>query len=79
MPVSHWCIFLHQWQLWGVLWCYIHIGVGFGVARFDLQGHSQEPQIVKRATVQDFTSFLCLYLYNINLTVAVVLCRVIKG
>ena len=27
----------------------------FGVARFDLQGHSQEPQIVKRATVLGFT------------------------
>ena len=28
---------------------------GFGVARFDLQGHSQEPLTVKRATVQGFT------------------------
>ena len=35
---------------------YIHISAwGFGVARFDLQGHSQEPQNVKRATVQGFT------------------------
>ena len=33
---------------------------GFGVARFDLQGHSQEPLTVKRATVQGFTLFLCL-------------------
>ena len=40
---------------------YIHISAwGFGVARFDLQGHSQEPQNVKRATVQGFTLFLCL-------------------
>ena len=29
----------------------------FGVARFDLQGHSQEPHNVKRATVLGFTSF----------------------
>ena len=40
---------------------YIHISAwGFGVARFDLQGHSQEPQNVKRATVQGFTLFCVL-------------------
>ena len=52
-----------------------------GVRRcsFRRQGQFQEPQIVKRATVQDFTSFLCLHLSNINLTVAVVLFRVIMG
>ena len=32
----------------------------FGVARFDRMGNSQEPLIVKRATVQGFTLFLCL-------------------
>ena len=37
---------------------------GFGVARFDLQGHSQEPLTVKRATVQGFTLFLCLQLIS---------------
>ena len=30
---------------------------GFSVARFDKQGNSQEPQNVKRATVQGFTLF----------------------
>jgi hypothetical protein len=32
--------FLHQWQHRGNLRCYIyeHIGVGFGVARFDYEG-----------------------------------------
>ena len=34
---------------------------GFGVARFDRMGNSQEPQGVKRATVQSFTS-----LYNMK-------------
>ena len=33
---------------------------GFGVARFDRQGNSQEPQDVKRATVQGLHAFLCL-------------------
>ena len=48
---------------------------GFGVARFDLQGHSQEPLTVKRATVQGFTLFLCLEVQSflINLRVAEVL------
>ena len=33
---------------------------GFCVARFDRMGNSQEPLIVKRATVLGFTLFLCL-------------------
>jgi hypothetical protein len=46
---------------------YIHVSAwGFGVARFDLQGHSQEPLTVKRATVQGFTLFLCLRLISIT-------------
>lgn len=40
---------------------YIHISVGFCVARFDRMGNFQEPQNVKRATVLGFTLFLCLY------------------
>ena len=32
------------------------------VARFDKQGHSYEPQNVKRATVQGFTLSFCLYI-----------------
>ena len=44
---------VHSSVLW---WLYIHISAwGFGVARFDLQGHSQEPLTVERATVQGFT------------------------
>ena len=48
---------------------------GFGVARFDRQGNSYEPQGVERATVQGFTLFLCLevQLFLINLRVAEVL------
>ena len=34
---------------------------GFGVARFDLQGNSQEPLIVKRATMQGFTLFFYVF------------------
>lgn len=53
---------LRQWQTWGCGGrCYIASAWGFGVARFDLQGNSYEPQDVERATVQGFTSFLCLY------------------
>ena len=64
MPVSHWCILMHQWQLWGVVWCYTYRR---GVRRcsFRLAGQFQEPQNVKRATVQDFTSFLCLHSLNL--------------
>ena len=48
---------------------------GFCVARFDRMGNSQEPLIVKRATVQGFTLFLCLEVQSflINLRVAEVL------
>ena len=48
---------------------------GFCVARFDRMGNSQEPLIVKRATVQGFTLFLCLEVQSflINLWVAEVL------
>ena len=69
-------VVLHQWILRGVNREYIHIGVGLCVARFDLQGNSQEPQNVERATVQGFTLSFCLhctYLYNHS--VAVVLDR----
>ena len=60
MPNGHWCI-LTPMVLW-VLRLYIYISAwGFVVARFDLQGHSYEPQNVKRATVQGFTLFLCLH------------------
>ena len=52
---------------------YIHISAwGFGVARFDLQGHSQEPLTVKRATVQGFTLFLCLKVCTSNYKTTVV-------
>ena len=41
---------------------YIYISAwGFGVARFDYEGHVERPQNVKRATEQSFTLFLCLY------------------
>ena len=33
----------------------------FGVARFDRQGNSQEPQIVKRATVYGLHVFFCVW------------------
>ena len=33
---------------------------GLHVARFDKQGNSYEPQIVKRATVQGFTLFYAI-------------------
>ena len=48
---------------------------GFCVARFDRMGNSQEPLIVKRATVLGFTLFLCLEVQSflINLRVAEVL------
>ena len=48
---------------------------GLCVVRFDRQGNSQEPQNVKRATVQGFTLFLCLEVQSflINLRVAEVL------
>ena len=39
---------------------------GFGVARFDRMGNFQEPQGVKRATVQGFTLFLCLEQVALN-------------
>ena len=52
----------------------LHIGVGFGVARFDIRA-LPEPQIVKRATVQDFTLFYAFTYPNTNPTVAVVLDR----
>ena len=46
----------------GIAGCYIYIWRGvFYVARFDYEGHVERPQNVKRATVQGFTSFLCLY------------------
>ena len=47
------CIYISAW--------------GFGVARFDRMGNFQEPLIVKRATVQGFTPFLCLYV-NLSLS-----------
>ena len=39
---------------------------GVGVARFDRMGNFQEPLIVKRATMQGFTLFLCLCAKGIN-------------
>ena len=42
--------------------CVIHIGVGLQRCSFLQSGQlSYEPQNVKRATVQGFTLFLCLY------------------
>ena len=50
---------VHLWHDMLDSWVnYMNISAwGFGVARFDLQGHSQEPLTVKRATVQGFTLF----------------------
>ena len=58
---SHRCVRLCRiiW-LYGAEDVYTYPAWGFGVARFDRQGNSQEPQDVKRATVQGFTLFLCL-------------------
>ena len=51
---------VHQWNYRYSGLLYIPAW-GFDVVRFDLQGDSQEPQDVERATVQGFTLFLCLY------------------
>ena len=69
---------LHQWQLWAQSGCwYIHIAWGFlSLFVSFAQAISQEPQTMKRATVQGFTLSFCLhctYLYNHS--VAVVLDR----
>jgi hypothetical protein len=45
---------------------------GFGVARFDRMGNFQEPQGVKRATVQGFTLFLCLQVNVKNTHIVVI-------
>ena len=60
---------LHQWCLLGVDMAYIHHRRGACVARFDLQGNSQGPQNVKRATVQGFTLF---YVLIVNLITNIV-------
>ena len=60
MHDSHWCIRTPMAPVRRKRAAYISAW-GFGVARFDLQGLSYEPQNVKRATVQGFTLFLCLH------------------
>ena len=56
---SHWCTCTPMATL-GVVGLFIYsVGLSL-VARFDKQGDSQVPQNVERATVQGFTSFLCL-------------------
>lgn len=58
MPDCHWCIRTSMAPVRRKRAAYISAW-GFGVARFDFQGLSYEPQNVKRATVQGFTLFLC--------------------
>lgn len=60
MPYSNWCIRMPM-----CVWCVGRIVTyrrgAFGVARFDRQGNSQEPQNVKRATsIRASRLFLCL-------------------
>ena len=57
---SHWCI-LTSVEFMGCRYGVYTYRRGACVARFDLQGNSQGPQNVKRATVQGFTLFLCPY------------------
>ena len=51
-----WCI--SSLKFWHSEVLYTYSAWGFGVARFDDKGNSQEPQGVKRATESGFTSFL---------------------
>lgn len=57
---SHWCIRTPMATLGivGLLVYTYSVGLSL-VARSDLQGDSQEPQIVERATVKGFTLSLC--------------------
>ena len=59
MPYSNWCIRMPM-----CVWCVGRIVTyrrgAFGVARFDRQGNSYEPQIVKRATVSGLHVFFCV-------------------
>ena len=68
---------LHQWQLWAQSGCwYIHIAWGFlSLFVSFAQAISQEPQTMKRATVQGFTLSFCLYITLVEPAVAVVLGR----
>ena len=65
MPYSQWCIYTPLAELRYIGALYISAW-GFGVARFDRMGNFQEPLIVKRATMQGFTLFLCLCAKGIN-------------
>ena len=59
MLASLWCICMIGFA--GVLGIVYHIGVKFGVARFDIDGHSQAPWTVKRA----IDGLHVLYLYTL--------------
>ena len=56
MPSSQWCVFTVG--TFGIVRCYTYSAWGFGVARFDYDGHVERPQNVERATASGFTSFL---------------------
>lgn len=56
MPGSQWCVFTVG--TFGIVRCYTYSTWGFGVARFDYDGHVERPQNVERATESGFTSFL---------------------
>jgi hypothetical protein len=55
---SHWCIPTPLAVM--SIGCIYISAWGFGVVRFDLQGHSYEPQNVKRAIIQ---ALRFLYIY----------------
>ena len=57
-------VLVRQWQLWAQQGCwYIHIAWGFlSLFVSFAQAISQEPQTMKRATVQGFTLSFCLYI-----------------
>ena len=68
MPNGHWCI-LTPMVLWVSLRLYIFISAwGFGVARFDLQGHFLGASNREASDSAGFHAFLCLhqtfYLHN---------------
>ena len=46
--------------IYGAEVVYTYPAWGFALLVFDCDGHVERPQNVKRATVQGFTSFLCL-------------------
>ena len=59
MPYSYWCIRMPRSV--GNVGRLTYRRGAFGVARFDLQGHSQEPHNVKRAIATELHVFFCVY------------------